>query len=240
MFQRIKSWRKSKTPEKLEKSGSTISLNESISSSESDCIPIKLSGYNSTTNHQLLQEDMVPELRTLMPERIKLHTTWTLLYSLEQNGASLNTLYRCCKEEYDNFRLRSNTFSRKGYLLMIQDMENTIFGLFTNEPFHPLSNNKFYGNGESFLWRIEKSKNNNDFYTFEGFPFQNENFYVVYSTNKMMQIGAGGTSNGGAGIWLDDMLFNGGTNNCKTFNNPILSKQGTLFKIKALEVWKIG
>lgn len=240
MFRRLSNWRKNKAQEDAKKSESSLSLNNSLSSSESEYIPIKLSGYNAGTTHRLLKEDMVPELRTLMPERIKLYTNWKLIYSLEQNGASLKTLYRCCKDEYENYALKSSGFARKGYLLLIQDMENSIFGLFTNEPFHSLANNKFYGNGESFLWRIEESTMNPGFYTFEGFPFQNENFYVVYSTDKLLQIGAGGTSNGGAGIWIDDMLYKGGTNNCKTFNNPVLSKQGTLFTVKALEVWKVG
>ncbi|XBW34967.1 hypothetical protein QEN19_000532 [Hanseniaspora menglaensis] len=240
MFKKIRSWRRGKNNDPIIESGSADSLNSSRSSSESEYMPVKLLGYDTSTKHQLLKEDMVPELRALMPGRIKLYTTWTMLYSLEQNGASLNTLYRCCKEEYENYKLKSNGFTRKGYLLIIQDMEDSIFGLFTNEPFHPLSNHKFYGNGESFLWRIENSILNKGSYTFEGFPFQNENFFVIYSTNKMMQIGGGGTKNGGAGIWIDDMLYNGGSNFCTTFNNPVMSKQGEIFKIKALEVWCIG
>lgn len=240
MFKKLKRWKNNKSSDSIHKSVSEVSLNDSISSSESDYIPIKLAGYAADTKHKLLKEDMVPELRTLMPGRIKLYTSWTLLYSLEQNGASLNTLYRCCKTEYENFKLKSAGFARNGYLLMIQDMKDSVFGLFTNEPFHPLSNHKFYGNGESFLWRIEDSVVNNGSYTFEGFPFQNENFYIVYSTNNLLQIGAGGSKNGGAGIWIDDMLYKGGSNFCTTFNNPVLSKQGEIFTIKALEVWRIG
>ncbi|GMM42636.1 hypothetical protein FOG51_01341 [Hanseniaspora uvarum] len=241
MLQRFKNWR-SKNSQKSTGNMETSNADaySSSSSLSTDFIPVSLSDYKNTTKHRLLKEEMVSDLRTLMPMRVKLYKTWTLLYSMEENGSSLSTLYRCCQKDYDEYRYKQQSFSRNGYLLIIQDMKDGIFGVYTDEPFHPLANNKFYGNGESFLWRIEESKNNKGTYTFEGFPFQDENFYVVYSDKNILRIGGGGSSNGGAGLWIDDMLLTGGTNTCKTFNNPVLSEQGTIFRIKALEVWKIG
>ncbi|CAI8493255.1 unnamed protein product [Hanseniaspora opuntiae] len=240
MLKRLRSWGSKKSLESTPDPGGNSNDNSSTSSLGTDFIPVSLSQYKDTTKHKLLNEEMVHELRSLMPMRIKLYKTWTLLYSKEENGTSLGTLYRCCQKDYDEYRYKKQNFSRNGYLLIVQDMKDGIFGVYTDEPFHPLANNKFYGNGESFLWRIEESKNYKGTYTFEGFPFQDINYFVVYSDKDMLRIGGGGSSNGGAGLWIDDMLQTGGTNPCKTFNNPVLSKQGTIFHIKALEVWKIG
>lgn len=240
MLKRLRSWGSKKSLESTPDPDGNSNDNSSTSSLGTDFIPVSLSQYKDTTKHKLLNEEMVHELRSLMPIRIKLYKTWTLLYSKEENGTSLGTLYRCCQKDYDEYRYKKQNFSRNGYLLIVQDMKDGIFGVYTDEPFHPLANNKFYGNGESFLWRIEESKNYKGTYTFEGFPFQDINYFVVYSDKDMLRIGGGGSSNGGAGLWIDDMLQTGGTNPCKTFNNPVLSKQGTIFHIKALEVWKIG
>jgi hypothetical protein len=76
--------------------------------------PIQLSGYKSSTapSSQLLSRSLAEEIRLLIPPRLQLHEKWKLLYSLEQNGVSLSTLYEKC-EEYKGLRA--------GFVLVVRD-----------------------------------------------------------------------------------------------------------------------
>lgn len=145
--------------------------------------PLTLLGYKESTKHHILTKELAEDLRFLLSTRLQLYTEWELVYSLEQDGASLNTLYTRNSPEFlvnssntftagyggDFFRQpikRSNTGSsftvpghhhkKLGYLLVIQDSHSHIFGSFTNEYFHiPEENVRFYGNGECFLWKTK-------------------------------------------------------------------------------------
>ncbi|GMM36839.1 Oxr1 protein [Saccharomycopsis crataegensis] len=141
--------------------------------------PIKLSGYKTTTHHRLLTPELAEEIRNLIGARLQLYSEWNLLYSLEQHGASLNTLYtrvsptfhdpgsrnvdiRSLNQTYNYSTIHrtytSNHQKKTGYVIIVRDREGNIFGAYSNEHFRPSeAHERFYGNGECFLWRCVKT-----------------------------------------------------------------------------------
>ncbi|KAF2155329.1 TLD-domain-containing protein [Myriangium duriaei CBS 260.36] len=106
--------------------------------------PLHLSGWRDSTSSssRLLRRSLAEEIRLLMPPRLQLVDTWKLVYSLEQNGTSLASLYGICEQ----FRGK-----RGGFVLAVRDADGGIFGAYLSDPPHP--NAHYYGTGECFLWR---------------------------------------------------------------------------------------
>ncbi len=76
------------------------------------------------------------QLRPFFPALARLPKTWSLLYSLDQHGISLNTLYGRCQD------------SRGSALLVVRDAHDSVFGAWMGEGIHP-SKGAYYGSGES-------------------------------------------------------------------------------------------
>lgn len=76
--------------------------------------PLTLNGYHADTetDDQLLAKGVAEEIRTFLPERLKIAEDWRLVYSLYQDGSSLATLYKLC-EEYRGRRV--------GFVLVVRD-----------------------------------------------------------------------------------------------------------------------
>ncbi|KAI5793786.1 hypothetical protein DFH27DRAFT_484982 [Peziza echinospora] len=105
--------------------------------------PITLTGYAANTTTRLLSTPIAEEVRQLLPPRLQLHDRWSLVYSLEQHGVSLATLYdKCAMRE----------FQKGGFVLVVKDDGGGIFGAFVNERFK-VSGGRYYGTGECFLWK---------------------------------------------------------------------------------------
>ncbi|KAI1195678.1 TLD-domain-containing protein [Nemania serpens] len=106
--------------------------------------PVNLRGYRDDTepDERLLARGVAEEIRTFLPERLKIMDDWRLVYSLYQNGSSLATLYQLC-ERYRGVRA--------GFVLVVRDGRDGIFGAYLTEAPHPASS--YYGTGECFLWR---------------------------------------------------------------------------------------
>jgi hypothetical protein len=86
--------------------------------------PLTLKGYRDSTTEsaRLLTRAIAEEIRLLVPPRLQLVEDWHLVYSLEQNGVSLGTMYKKCSE----FR-----GLRNGYVLVVKDGEGGVcFNLF--------------------------------------------------------------------------------------------------------------
>ena len=77
-----------------------------------------------------------------MPARLQLVENWSLIYSLEQDGTSLSTLY----SSNEAYRGR-----RGGFVLVIRDGAGGTFGAYLSDALHPSPH--YYGNGECFLWK---------------------------------------------------------------------------------------
>ncbi|KAF2018325.1 TLD-domain-containing protein [Aaosphaeria arxii CBS 175.79] len=106
--------------------------------------PLTLKGWRRSTTQsaRLLTKALAEEIRLLVPPRLQLVDDWSLIYSLEQNGVSLATLYEKC----DDYRGK-----RGGFVLVIRDGEGGVFGAYLSDAPHPSPH--FFGNGECFLWR---------------------------------------------------------------------------------------
>lgn len=81
--------------------------------------PIALKGYQSDTaeSAHLLSRALAEEIRLLVPPRLQLCEEWNLLYSLDQDGVSLGTLYKKCDE------MRG---LRNGFVLVVKDGEGGV------------------------------------------------------------------------------------------------------------------
>jgi len=106
--------------------------------------PLTLKGYksNTTQSSRLLSKALAEEIRLLVPPRLQLVDDWSLIYSLDQDGVSLATLYEKC----DDYRGK-----RGGFVLVVQDGDGGTFGAYLSESPHPSPH--FFGTGECFLWR---------------------------------------------------------------------------------------
>lgn len=106
--------------------------------------PLTLHGYKSSTTSKArpLRKAIAEEIRLLIPPRLQLMDNWNLIYSLEQNGSTLSTLYGLC----DEFRGK-----RGGFVLVVRDSTGGTFGAYLSEP--PKPQPHYFGNGECFLWR---------------------------------------------------------------------------------------
>jgi hypothetical protein len=76
--------------------------------------PLHLRGYRDDTesDERLLARGIAEEIRTFLPERLKIMEDWRLVYSLYQHGSSLATLYQQC-EMYRGVRA--------GFILVVRD-----------------------------------------------------------------------------------------------------------------------
>ncbi|KAG7191274.1 oxidation resistance protein 1 [Scheffersomyces spartinae] len=137
---------------------------------------LTLVGYRKSTRHRITDTDLAGEIRNLLPPRLQLYDEWSLVYSLEQHGVSLNTLYHNCDPKYDPFKGTRTTekgFAEsivtravgsqilhekkrpQGYVMVVQDEHRSIFGCFLSEPLKQVDHKRYYGNGECFLWKCE-------------------------------------------------------------------------------------
>lgn len=220
--------------------------------------PVRLVGADPETR-LVLNMELVEEIRTILPHRVKLYDTWQLVYSLEQHGSSLNTLYKSCEPPWEQ------TPSIYGYVLVVKDSSSGIFGAYLNEPLHVQASKRFYGNGDCFLWKYNALKrdtnllnlsefnndsiHNNNTTTlaskpdrskaprFQAFLYTSLNHYIIFSQREYLALGSSG---GHYSLWLDANLENGASQQTDTFGNEPLSSEGPTFKVLAVEVWRIG
>ena len=90
---------------------------------------------------QLLSNDLAEGLRPNLPSRLRLASTWSMLYSLDSHGVSLATLYTRVAAG-----MSGRNGSAVGCLLVVQDTRGSLFGAFTNEALR--KHDGYYGNGE--------------------------------------------------------------------------------------------
>lgn len=76
--------------------------------------PLVLHGFKDSTSidSRILNLGIAEEIRTMVPERLKITENWTLVYSLDQDGSSLATLFEKCKR-FDGERV--------GFVLAVKD-----------------------------------------------------------------------------------------------------------------------
>lgn len=92
--------------------------------------PVTLRGYSDSTppESRLLGSALAEEIRTLIPERMKLVDDWHLIFSLAQDGASLGTMYS---------RARSYKGTRAGFVMVVRDSSGGVRFFFSSLSLSP-------------------------------------------------------------------------------------------------------
>ncbi|KAJ7630111.1 TLD-domain-containing protein [Mycena polygramma] len=181
----------------------------------------------------VLTPELVALIHSHLPALLRLPRQWTLFYSLDQHGISLNTLYSRCAPPSS-----SRTPHAKGALVVMQDAAGVLFGAWVADGLRRSTRGAYYGGGESFLWRYLPKSGQFDVYKWTG-----KNDYVALCEENFISFGGG---DGHYGLYLDDSLFDGSSARCPTFNNePLCSgaegKGGNVnFECVGLEVWGVG
>ncbi|KAH9943636.1 TLD-domain-containing protein [Amylocystis lapponica] len=184
---------------------------------------VRLIGRKEMTT-AVLSVELADMLRAHLPALARLPRVWTLLYSLDQHGISLNTLYTRCQ---------GHTGSA---LVVMRDDGDAVFGAWMGEGIHP-SKGSYYGSGESFLWRLMGDMR------LRVYKWTGRNDYVALCEAEYISFGGG---DGNYGLYLDDTLTDGSSARCPTFDNePLCSAgprkgQNTTFECVGLEVWGVG
>jgi len=105
--------------------------------------PVSLHGYNAATTERILTEELAEEIRLMLPVRLQIQDTWDLVYSLDQHGVSLATLYS---------RSRAFNSPQAGFVVIIKDRREGVFGAYLSD--YPHVHPHYYGNGECFLFKF--------------------------------------------------------------------------------------
>ena len=191
---------------------------------------------------RVLTPSMMEAFRGFLPYTVTDANFW-LKFSVARDGASLSTLLAT---------LRASTYT----IIGVETSNGEVFGAFTGTPWR--SSTRWYGNGESFLWRLKNSrialsKNIKEAGTdneMEVYPFTGYDNLVQYCTSKTIAIGGGDWDDQkcpfddepkGIGLMIDGDLAGGETNSCATFANPRLCKttSSNEFSIANVEVWTL-
>ncbi|KAJ6463562.1 TLD-domain-containing protein [Mycena sanguinolenta] len=181
----------------------------------------------------VLTPELVALIHARLPALLRLPRQWTLFYSLDQHGISLNTLYYRCAPPSS-----SRMPHPKGALLVIQDADDALFGAWVADGLKRSTRGGYYGGGESFLWRYSPSSGKFDVYKWTG-----KNDYVALCEAGFISFGGG---DGHYGLYLDESLIDGSSARCPTFDNEPLcagaeGKGGNVnFECVGLEVWGVG
>jgi len=160
----------------------------------------------------VLTEYLAEIIRSRLPNLLQEATTWNLLYSMDQHGARLSTLYRNIKEQGP-------------CVVVLKNSENEVFGAFVSEPFDP-SSRGFFGTPECFLWKSKK-------YQFKKYSATGLNQYFMLADPTFIAMGGG---NGNFGLYLDEDIQFGYTSTCDTFDNEILTEDNE-FECYGCEIW---
>ncbi|KAG5730069.1 hypothetical protein E4T56_gene1877 [Termitomyces sp. T112] len=194
---------------------------------------VDLNGRKASTA-SVLDMHLADLIRSHLPALARLPRKWTLVYSLDQHGISLNTLYDRCEA---HMQVKPGTSAPAGALLVIKDSGDALFGVWIGkEGVHPSRGKGYYGSGESFLWKYIGHK-------LQIFKWTGKNDYVALCEPEYISFGGG---DGNYGLYLDESLFEGSSAACPTFANEPLCSTGTknanvaAFECVGLEVWAVG
>ncbi|ORX38874.1 TLD-domain-containing protein [Kockovaella imperatae] len=186
----------------------------------------KLVGRRESTDSVLLETD-ADMLRRHLPARKRISNQWTLLFSLDQHGASLSTLYR----QVERYAM---SHKGSGNILVVKDGHGRRFGIFMNEAIVKRDGN-YYGSGESFMFKLVDSEQ------LKTFPWTGRNQYFALCEGGFISFGGG---SGAYGLILDSTFTRNSSATCPTYDNEVLclsaatrNERATAFDCIGLEVW---
>lgn len=183
----------------------------------------RLVGRRDTT-HGVLDEHDADQLRPNLPARQRLSSKWTLLFSLDQHGASLTTLYHLTE-------LYEAKHPQSGNLLIIRDAHDRRFGVYLNEGIKRIQGS-YFGSGESWLFRLNGRPS--------VYKWTGRNDYFALCESDFISFGGG---DGKYGLYLDKVLTNGSSASSPAYNNAVLcadegdESEFARFQCIGMEVW---
>ncbi|WVW79046.1 hypothetical protein I302_101009 [Kwoniella bestiolae CBS 10118] len=187
---------------------------------------VTLSGRRDSTAPVLTTKD-ADQLRGHLPPRQRLSSAWTLLFSLDQHGASLSTLYRLVERF-------GQTHRTSGNILVVRDGQGNRFGAFINESI-VRREGTYYGTGESFLFKLDVESN------IRTYRWTGKNQYFALCESGFISFGGG---DGTYGLLLDSTFTQNSSATSPAYDNDILSEatprksaKACLFDCVGLEVW---
>lgn len=150
-------------------------------------------------------------------------SSWKLVYSVRDHGASLETLLSNCSAQRGHGCIHKS--SKSAFLIFVEDSWGYVFGAFLS---HGLVNcNEYYGSGENFVFSVMPEAHK--------YKWTGENDLFVISSASNFAIGGGGE---GFSFQLDDELATGVSNRSQTYSNAVLSSN-EFFKCLNVEVWEL-
>eukprot|EP01026_Neomeris_dumetosa_P031421 TRINITY_DN2491_c0_g1_i8.p2 TRINITY_DN2491_c0_g1~~TRINITY_DN2491_c0_g1_i8.p2 ORF type:complete len:471 (-),score=52.06 TRINITY_DN2491_c0_g1_i8:948-2255(-) len=140
---------------------------------------------------------------------------WNLVYSTQNHGISLHTLYRKVQ-------------GLKPLVTVIRDHGGNVFGCFTPETWKVQP--RYYGTGETFVFQLLPHM--------LAYQWDRQcsvsNEYFQYGQQDSLGVGGGPHF----AMWIDEELMNGNSGTCNTFGSPCLASAES-FTVKTVEVWHI-
>ena len=147
------------------------------------------SADDSSCHPHVLSPPLMESLQNFLPAGASEQNYW-LKYSMVRDGANLTSLLR-------HIRGAKNT------VLAIETVDGEVFGSFTSSPWR--KNWNYYGSGESFLWRMRRTRSDKDLQKsiidqakleseLDVYYWTGINELVQYCTGDMIAIGGGALS----------------------------------------------
>ncbi|GAA5940112.1 Oxr1p [Sporobolomyces koalae] len=202
--------------------------------------PVQLTGIKPGIS-QILNETIAEGLRPCLAPRLRISSNWTLLYSLEQDGTSLLTLFT---------RVTNGLRSKSGgFVLVVRTDRGETFGAYLSDALRPEEgvtsstgfrssrnglnsvtstggggNRVWTGDGTSFLFTTLSLPPTDPRMSplIKTFPPTFRNTYFQHASLHS-GIAIGGGNDGNFGLWIDERLERGWTGKSETFGNEPLT-----------------
>jgi hypothetical protein len=201
----------------------------------------------------VLSPPLMESLQAFLPYT-KSGQNFYLKYSMIRDGASLHTFLK---------RARGVHYS----VLALETVDGEVFGAFTGQPWR--KNWNYFGSGESFLWKMRRSRREKTHDILEQahmeseidvYPYTGENRYIQLCTHDRIAVGGGTPAEKkedvdamldsmmikphewGFGLAISGDFMTGTSSPCVTFGSPGLShvhSDGSSFEIVNIELWTL-
>ncbi|GAA5876661.1 hypothetical protein JCM3774_005907 [Rhodotorula dairenensis] len=180
--------------------------------------PVRLTGVRPGVA-RALDEDIAEGIRPFLPPRLRLSSKWNLLYSLDQHGISVHTLFANLDR---GLRDRDG-----GFVLVVKSERDEIFGAYCSEALKDASATRgpaqrWAGDGSCFLWKSTPFSPT-DFRigsSVRAFKPTFRNTYYQHASPEFLAFGGG--EDGVFGLWIDGVFERGWTGRCETYANEPL------------------
>jgi hypothetical protein len=205
------------------------------------------SANDETATPHVLSPPLMESLQYFFPYSLTESNFW-MKFSLLRDGDSMHSLLQ---------KIRGATHT----IIAIETVDGEVFGSFQSAPWRKQW--KYFGSGESFLWRMRKSRQTPcssiiDQAHMESeldvYPWSGENDCIQLCTSDRFAVGGGEVKDEkkaaedyespayGFGLSIEKDLLYGTSSHCATFSSPPLSlhhSDGSPFEIVNLEVWAL-